>query len=168
MLIGLDVYAMPGMLARRRADCGGWPKLRAATGSTRGLWPPPRAVPSAKRIPEAMFLVEGAPCAATLLACGFAAVSFPNAASLRVHEAARVACVIGERMAIVLADANIVGRAGARASAVHLRGMEVSARAIDLTPGRSDGTDVADLLRMFPDVDTASAWLASQLAWLVG
>ena len=82
-MIGVDVYAMPGSLERELAEAAGRPKLQAASGSVRGMWPRPRDVPRRAIANEILFLVEGAPAAATVLGVGFACCAFPNGAGLR-------------------------------------------------------------------------------------
>ena len=119
--IGFDMYCMPGSLERELAEAAARPKLQAASGGVRGMWPRPKDVPPAAIANEVLLLVEGAPAAATVLGVGFACSAFPNAAGLRPHEVGRVLASLRGRRVIVLADADEVGRAGAARSARLLR-----------------------------------------------
>jgi len=151
-IIGVDRYGPPGSAARAHAEEHGLPKLLAVSGSTRSLWPAAESIPPATVLDGYLLVGEGAPCAATLLGVGAAAISYPMAGSFwsewarRLHRA-------GYRRALVLADADAPGRRGAQVAAVALRDAGVRARAIDLFPSRGDGFDVADELRNYESDD---------------
>lgn len=162
-VIGVDVYAMPGSLERELADAAGRGKLRAAIGSARGMWPRPRDVPPAAIASNILFLVEGAPAAATVIGVGFACSAFPNAAGLRDFEVGRTLAAVNGRRVVVLADADEVGRAGAARSARRLRDRGADSTALDLFPERTDGYDVADELRRHDPVG-AAGWLLDRIA----
>ena len=162
VVIGLDLYAMPGTIDRELVAASGRPKLAAVGGSIRGMWPRPKDAPSSTIAPETLFLVEGAPAAATVLGVGFSCAAFPNAAGLRDFEVGRVLARLGGRRAIVLADADDVGRSGAARSARLLRDRGADAIALDLFPDRHDGFDVADALRQH-DHAGAADWLLERI-----
>lgn len=149
----LDLYAAPGTRARELVSKDN-PKLKAL--GRRSLWPAPPTVAGTP-----LLLVEGAPCAATLLGCGFAAVAFPSASGLQPIDAPRFH---SSSPVLVLADADEVGRRAARSSAFALRDAGVFARAIDLFPSRTDGFDVADALREHDKRSDATDWLMNRLA----
>ena len=161
-VIGIDLYVPPFTAERVRIDAEGGLKLTAVSGSRRGLWPRPQDVTSSTCLPDVLVAVEGPGTAATLLSLGFSAISFPSAAGIGARDADRIARA-GWGFVVVLADADDVGRRGARASALALRAVGLRARAIDLAPDRSDGTDVADLAREHPDIDAARTWLLREL-----
>jgi hypothetical protein len=161
--IGIDTYCMPGSLERELAEAAGRPKLQAAVGSVRGMWPRPKDVPPSAIASEILFLVEGAPAAATVLGVGFACSAFPNGAGLRPHEVGRVLASLRGRAAIVLADADEVGRAGAARSARLLCDRGADSKALDLFPHRTDGYDVADELRHH-GLASAAGWLLDRVA----
>jgi hypothetical protein len=167
VLIGLERYAMPGSSARGV----GVPKLLAVSGSRRSLWPAPGDVQIGDHLPGTLMVCEGPPTAVTLAGCGFTAVSFPNASGLTPGDAARIAERF--RKAILLGDADAVGRAGASASAGLLRECGVDALAIDLFPGIDDKRDVGDALRARAAHESltsiaAGAWLAHRLEVSLG
>ena len=147
VLTGIDRYAPPGSRARQLG-----PKLLAS--GRRGPWPAPATVAGLR------YLVEGAPCAATLLGCALAAVAYPSASGLRRVDAEGLLGA-GAADLIVLADADEAGRRAARVSVLVLRDVGIRARAIDLFDELDDGRDVADELRAREDgVD----WLLGELA----
>ena len=160
--IGFDTYCMPGSLERELAEAAGRPKLQAAARSVRGMWPRPKDVPPAAIANEILFLVEGAPAAATVLGVGFACSAFPNGAGLRPHEVGRVLASLRGRRVIVLADADEVGRVGAARSARLLRDRGADSKALDLFPDRTDGYDVADELRRHGPAG-AVGWLLDRI-----
>jgi hypothetical protein len=169
-LIGLERYAMPGSRARSALG-GAVPKLLAVSGSRRSLWPAPGQVRVGGHLPGTLLVCEGPPAAVTLAGCGFTAVSFPNASGLMARDASRIAARF--RRAVLLGDADEVGRAGASASAAILRDHGVDAVAIDLFSGIGDGRDVGDVLRARVERDSltplaAGAWLADRLEVCVG
>jgi hypothetical protein len=148
LVVGCDMYAAPGTRARELV-CDDNPKLRAR--GTRGLWP------ATEPGSELMFLVEGAPAAATVLGCGLAAVAFPSASGLRRVDAERLR---GATNLVILADGDAPGRRAAKTSTLVLRDVGVRAIALDLFM-TSDGRDVADELRVRDDgVD----WLLSEVS----
>jgi hypothetical protein len=161
-VIGIDLYVPPFTAERVRIDAEGGLKLTAVSGSRRGLWPRPQDVPSSTCLPDVLVAVEGPGTAATLLSLGFSAISFPSAAGIGARDAERIARA-GWGFVVVLADADDVGRRGARASVLALRTAGLNAKAIDLAPDRSDGSDVADLARGRTDINEARAWLLGEL-----
>lgn len=157
-IIGLERYAPPGSVARADVQLASAAKLQALAGSQRGLGPiRPRSLPPAEILHDYLFLCEGAPCAATLLGVGAAAVGFANCVGLREHEVKRIAARADGRHVVVFPDCDPAGRAGAAQTARSLRARGVDAVVLDLAPGVVDKTDIADhLRRRGPD---AAAWL---------
>jgi hypothetical protein len=169
-LVGLERYAMPGSRARSTLGVA-VPKVLAVSGSRRSLWPAPGEVRIGRHLPQTLVVCEGPPAAVTLAGCGFTAVSFPNARGVTPTDAARIAAHF--RRAVLLGDADEVGRAGASASAAILREHGVDALAVDLFPGIGDGRDVGDVLRARAGHDSltplaAGAWLADRLGVCIG
>jgi hypothetical protein len=169
-LVGLERYAMPESRARRELRHGA-PKLLAAAGSRRSLWPAPVDVRIGEHLDRTLVVCEGAPAAATLAGCGLSAISFPNSAGLSGSDVGRIASRF--LRAIVLADADRVGRAGASVSARLLREHGVAAVMVDLFPGVDDHRDAADVLRFRAVFDgltssAAGAWLAKRLEIALG
>jgi hypothetical protein len=143
-VVGVSMYAAPGTRARLEER----PKMIAY--GTRTLWPAPTA--------DVELLVEGAPAAATLLSCGFNACAFPAAAGVRRVDAEQLRNT-GLKHVLVLADADLPGRRGARTSCLLLREQGIRARAIDLFL-TDDGRDVADEMRARAD---GADWLRAEL-----
>jgi DNA primase len=148
-VVGTNEYAAPGTRARL-AD---HPKMIAYGART--LWPAPTS--------DVELLVEGAPAAATLLGCGFAACGFPSAV-FRRRDAEQLAAA-SARSVLVLADADEAGRRGARTAVLILRELGIGARAIDVSPLADDGRDVADEIRARDD---GAGWLRAELAEFIG
>jgi Toprim domain-containing protein len=169
-LIGLERYAMPGSRARARLAPGA-PKLLALRGSRRSLWPAPMDIRVGEHLSGTLVVCEGPPTAVTLAGSGFSAVAFSSAGGLREVEAARIARQF--LRAIVLADADQVGRAGASVSARLLRECGVEAVMVDLFRGVDDHRDVGDVLRARAVHESLTplavgAWLALRLEACLG
>jgi hypothetical protein len=130
-LVGLARYQPdPGL--RQEA-----PKLHAAPGSRRELFPPPEEVDG-----DPVFLAEGEADALAALSVGLAAVAVPGVACWRREWRERFS---GRRVVSVF-DCDEPGRAAASQIAADLVGVAAEVRLVDLDPDRSDGYDLTDFL----------------------
>lgn len=118
----------------------GAPKMRAAAGSRRDLFPAPERVDEAGGY---LFLVEGEPDAVAALSVGLAAVSVPGVQGWRQQWAGRFA---GRRVCLVF-DADGPGREAAGRVAHDLVGVAAEVRVLDLEPDGEEGSDLSDLIR---------------------
>jgi hypothetical protein len=149
-IIGIDRYAMPKSKARLEVELDGVPKTRAL--GRRGLWPRPKDVGPGRLLPDWLLLVEGAPCAITLIGIGFAVLSYPSASGLNRQDTARIAGLLrgSGKHVLLLPDADVYGRRGASTSGLLLRSAGVFAHLVHLHPRRGDGIDAADVVRTWP------------------
>lgn len=113
---------------------GGSPKMLAAAGTKRGLFPAPEII-GRKRT---LFVVEGEPDAVSLWSAGVPAVAVPGAQSWRPEWARR----LDGRRLIVMCDCDKPGRDLAATI-----GELPNAMVVDLEPSRDDGWDVGELVR---------------------
>jgi hypothetical protein len=116
---------------------GGEPKMRAAAGSRRGLFPPPERVPG-----EPVWLVEGEADVLAATAAGLPAVGVPGVGGWRDSYAQRFA---GRRVVVAL-DCDRAGRHAAQRIAAALHPHIAEVRVLDLEPAREDGHDLTDWL----------------------
>jgi DNA primase len=96
-------------------------------------------------LPKAVIVCESAFDALAAEAFGHDAVAAPGARTWRPEWAAQLHRQ-GVREAIVVFDCDGAGRAGAPRVARSLRDHAISARVVDLDPGRAHGGDIADFL----------------------
>ncbi len=114
------------------------PKMMAAKGTPRGLFPAPERVTG-----DPLWIVEGEPDAITATSIGLPAVAVPGAQGWDSDWAAR----FRDRRVVVCCDCDQVGRKLARQVADDLQGAAREVRLVDLDPKRTDGYDLSDALR---------------------
>jgi hypothetical protein len=119
------------------------PKMLAAAGATRQLFPPPELITDQELDDRrTVWLVEGEPDAIRLWSIGIPAVAVPGAGNWRDEWAARLT---GRRWRIVVCfDCDQAGRRGARRAATAIVRAGGDARHFDLDPTRDDGYDLTD------------------------
>jgi uncharacterized protein DUF3631 len=133
-LVGLARY-QPN--PERRGD---EPKMQAAPGSKRELFPAPESVEAADTL---LFVTEGEPDAVRLTSIGVPSIAVPGTKGWRPEWAQRFA---GWRMCLVF-DCDAAGRNAATGIAADLAAVGVvDVVVLDLDPERQDGFDVSDLL----------------------
>ena len=115
----------------------GMPKMMAAPGVSRELFPPPEALRE-----TTVWLVEGEPDAVSATSIGLAAVGIPGSQSWRSEWASRFASMD----VIVCCDCDGPGRGLAARVANDLLEHARSVRVPDLAPARDDGYDIGDLV----------------------
>jgi hypothetical protein len=127
--------------AVRYSPNGREPKMLAARGTTRELFPPPEDVAD-EELEGLLWLVEGEPDAVRVWSLGLAAVAVPGSGKWRDEWAARFA---GRRCRVVVCfDCDVAGRRAAARVAQSLAEAGVDARVLDLWPDRVDGFDLTD------------------------
>lgn len=135
-----DRWAIPtesGTL--RYADDGRKPKMLAAGGSARALWPSPESVAGTMLV-----VVEGEPDAISATELGYPAVALPGAGKFDPSWPARLAT--GRARVVLVGDCDAVGRARMRSVAEQVSTFGGTAYVVDLAPERDDGYDLGDLL----------------------
>jgi hypothetical protein len=115
----------------------GEPKLRAATGSCRALFPHPDTEAS-----QELLLVEGEPDAIAARSRGLPAIAIPGVNGWRPAWAPLFSC----KTVTIAFDADAQGRACARTVAQDLAIHAADLLVIDLAPARADGYDLTDWL----------------------
>lgn len=113
------------------------PKMLAAPGSRRGLFPAPETT-----TPGELLLCEGEPDALAALSHGITAIAIPGVAGWRRDWAIR----FQPFHVTVCMDCDTEGRAAAARIADDLAGAGITHNVVDLAPERSDGFDVTDAL----------------------
>jgi hypothetical protein len=113
------------------------PKMLAAPGSRRALFPPPAAVSG-----DPLWLVEGHPDAIAALSARLPAVAVPGVLAWDPTWAGQ----FGGRRVIVCFDCDPHGRAAAQRVAEDLRATAAAVFVLDLAPERADGFDLTDVL----------------------
>ena len=131
VLVGLGWY-QPDPALRHEG-----PKLWAAPGSRRELFPPPDKVHG-----DPLYLVEGESDALAALSVGLAVVGVPGVGCCRGEWRERFA---GRRVVVVF-DCDGPGREAASRVAADLAGVVEEVRVVDLDPERRDGYDLSDFL----------------------
>lgn len=114
----------------------GSPKVLAAPGSRRELFPAPETLETS----EPVWLVEGEPDAVRGTSLGLAAVAVPGVQAWRPAWAPR----FKGRSVVVCMDCDQPGREAAQRIAADLSGTASEARVLDLKPDRDDGFDLTD------------------------
>jgi hypothetical protein len=130
-LVGLGRYQPD---PERRDDL---PKLQAASGSKRELFPAPERVDG-----DPLFLVEGEADALASLSVGLSAVGVPGVSGWRPQWSERLS---GRRVVVVF-DCDQPGRDAASRVASDLVEVAEVVRLVDLDPARSDGYDLSEFL----------------------
>lgn len=125
--------------ALRYADDGRKPKMLAANGTSRALWPSPETVKGA-----ILLVVEGEPDAISATELGYPTVGLPGAGKFDPSWPARL--VTGRSRVVLVGDCDEVGRGRMRSVAEQVTKFGGNAYLIDLAPDRSDGYDLGDLL----------------------
>jgi DNA primase len=121
----------------------GEPKMRADTGTSRELFPPPERIAD-EELDGLLWLCEGEPDAVALWSLGLRAVGVPGAGNWRDTWAQRFS---GRHCRVVVCfDCDEAGRANAERAAKALAAAGVDARVLDLAPDRDDGYDLSDFL----------------------
>ena len=115
----------------------GAPKMMAAPGTPRELFPPIEAIED-----STVWLVEGEPDAISATSVGLPAVGVPGSASWRSEWAERFA----GRDVIVCCDCDGPGRGLAARAADDLIEHAAMVRVVDLAPARDDGHDIGSLV----------------------
>lgn len=115
----------------------GLPKMMAAPGTPRELFPPPEAIEE-----TTVWLVEGEPDAISATSIGLAAVGIPGASSWRSEWAERFA----GRDVIVCCDCDGPGRGLAVRAADDLVAHARTVRVAELAAARDDGFDIGELV----------------------
>jgi putative DNA primase/helicase len=128
----------------RYADDGRKPKMLAANGSSRELWPAPEDVAG-----DVLVVVEGEPDAVSATQLGYAAVALPGAGKWNDGWPARLAA--GRTAVALVTDADSVGRKRMKRAAEGITRAGVQVSIVDLAPERSDGYDLGDVLAEFGD-----------------
>jgi hypothetical protein len=123
----------------RYADDGRKPKMLAASGTTRALWPSPEDIEG-----PVLVVVEGEPDAISATELGYPTVALPGAGKFDPSWPARL--VAGRRRVVLIGDCDEVGRARMRSVAEQVTKFGGNAYVIDLAPERSDGYDLGDML----------------------
>lgn len=113
------------------------PKMLAAPGSRRGLFPSPESTPAGK-----LHICEGEPDALAALSRGVTAIAIPGVAGWRREWAIR----LQQFRVSVCMDCDAEGRAAAARIADDLTAAGITCKVVDLAPERSDGFDVTDAL----------------------
>jgi hypothetical protein len=121
-----------------RRECRG-PKVIAVSGSSRTLYPAPETVVGGRLV-----IVEGEPDAIAAHSAGLPAVAVPGSHGWRTAWTGR----FHGREVIVIADSDRDGRRLACTITADLQQAGIRARAVDLHPGRDDGGDLTDWLRV--------------------
>jgi hypothetical protein len=115
----------------------GQPKMLAAAGTQRCLYPPPERVTG-----DPLWIVEGEPDAISAASIDLPAVAVPGANGWRDEWAPRFA----ERRVVICTDCDQPGRTLAQQVAAALTPVAAEVRVLDLATGRSDGFDLGDLV----------------------
>ena len=144
-LVGVGRY-MPN--PERRGD---GPKLQAAAGSRRELFPAPET--TIENDEAFLWLVEGEPDAIRAHSLGLPAVAVPGVEGWRVEYAQRFA---GRRV-VVCFDCDEPGRAAVRRVAAELASVTDEVRVLDLDPSRGDGYDLSDFTALARTADERGA-----------
>lgn len=114
---------------------GDRPKMQAAPGSRRELFPAPETLTE-----ETLWLLEGEPDAVRAHSLGLAAVALPGVEGWRAESAQRFS---GRRVVVCL-DCDAPGREAAQRVAGDLAGVAADVRVLDLNRRRDDGYDLSD------------------------
>ena len=130
-----------GLLRWLPFDRGDQPKMLAAPGSVRTLFPPPEVLPAG-----ALVLCEGEPDALAARSAGIPAVSIPGVAGWRTSWTQRLA----RHHVTVALDCDSEGRAAAATIAADLQAAGVPVTVLDLAPDRADGHDLTNHLLHHP------------------
>jgi len=117
----------------------GSPKLKAAAGTSRELFPSPETIEEGGGL---LWLLEGEPDSMRALSVGLAAMAVPGVAGWRLEWAQRFA---GRRVCLCF-DCDTPGREAARRVAADLHGVAAEVRVLDLDPSAEDGFDLTDFL----------------------
>jgi KaiC/GvpD/RAD55 family RecA-like ATPase len=125
------------------------PKMKAAAGTPRELFPPPETVPAGSRV----FLCEGEPDAVSLASVSLAAVGLPGVKSWKKEWASRFA----GRAVVVLFDCDAPGRDAAEVVSADLAAEGIDVRVVDLNADADNGYDVGDLLGETTTVESREA-----------
>jgi putative DNA primase/helicase len=135
----------------RYSPNGGVPKMRADTGTTRELFPPPETI-DLEEGDGWLWLVEGEPDCVLAWSLGLAAVAVPGAAIWRAEWAQRFT----RRRVAVCFDVDEAGREGAARAAADLAAAGIDARLVDLTPfaDAREGFDLTDFAAKADGIDT--------------
>jgi DnaB-like helicase C terminal domain len=116
----------------------GAPKMMAAPGTPRELFPPVEAIEE-----QAIWLVEGEPDAISATSIGLPAVGIPGAGSWRSEWAPRFA----GKDVILCCDCDGAGRGLAARAADDLVEHANSVRIVELAPARDDGYDIGEMVK---------------------
>jgi AAA domain/Toprim-like len=121
----------------------GKPKMLAAAGTPRELFPPPEMIDD-HEASGLLWLVEGEPDAIRMWSLGLAAVGAPGVGKWDAGWAARFS---GRRWTVVVClDCDQAGRKRAQEVATALVAEGVDVRVLDLDTTRNDGYDLSDFL----------------------
>ena len=131
-LVGLLRYA-PNPAARKG------PKMLAAKGTPRQLFPPPETLPA----DATLHLVEGEPDAVAMRSLGLASVAVPGVQGWRPEWAPRFA----GRHVVLTCDLDADGRELMAQAGRDLLPHAATVRVVDMDASREDGGDVGDLVR---------------------
>jgi hypothetical protein len=130
-------HELVSLLRYRPDHAPGEPKLRAAAGSRRTLFPHPDAEASRE-----LLLVEGEPDAIAARSRGLPAIAIPGVHGWR----SAWAPLFSHRTVTIVFDADAQGRACARTVAQQVVAHIDDLLVIDLAPTRADGYDLTDWL----------------------
>lgn len=132
------------------AKADGLPKMMAAPGVPRELFPPPEFVDD-----STIWLVEGEPDAISATSIGLPAVGIPGAGGWRSEWAER----FSGRNVVVCCDCDGPGRGLAARVADDLVDHATTVRVVDLAAARDDGYDIGEFIVETDDHDGARALL---------
>lgn len=132
----------------------GCPKMLAAAGTKRGLFPAPETIPG-----DELWVVEGEPDAVAARSLGVPAVAFPGAGKGDSGWGLRIAA--GRKRVVVVADCDAPGRAAAAELADSIAEFISDVRILDFSSARADGYDLGDALREYRSEGATTAQIVA-------